>query len=719
MSEPVNVFLTVTDDYTDDKGKVWRKFSKEIQIQEATYIRFNTKLLSLDNYRVCLSWVTISVANVKMKGIRFSGLLQVTAKGSIHAKNCTFEPSDSDRESVVEVFAQSSSKFTNCTFHNASKSALLVRDRSKTEIIDCTFEKNAHSSLLLLDSSSAEITRTNFKGANRFAVYVYRKSSTTFTECSFRDMAGKAVFILYEGNSRFSKCRFNKCLGGAISLAETSIANVSDCSFDTINYSAVHGIKNCFLSVENSSFIRCKGNGVNFEHSNGYVSNSNFEDFQYPIFAVFGPNARPDINNCKITKFNTFAAIARDCAIPVFENLDFSNGKSHCFSISDFACALVRNCNISQFAGAAFSIYNGAKIIAEYNKVKGCELFAKLFLHSTSTFRNNYIEPGMSISREYGAKYEFVTNVALKQETDKVILESLPKQTGLSDIKSGEMIISRNKKLKTLNPVSMPPASLSSVPRDVIDVITDSLKRSDYDPQKSLPLAQKKDNHSSEILKDLLTHVSEQIPKENHKIIEEKQETNEPEKQQCDCFDEKSILGDEIDEKAIDLEDPNNITKSDSMDEVIVNSGKIVLSNKSIKLDDVKSEPFEPIDVDELTDQPGFSAVGSPKPMCFKCKQHQAEVYLSPCGHCVFCEECAKNEQFCPLCSSAIQKSTKAFDSGQCLICYGPHDTILFPCGHLNICYACAMKLWSEGRKCPECREKVISFRHIFPMCDL
>lgn len=588
--------LNSTDEQTDENGVVWRNFTKAIEIKDATYIRNDTNLMSLKDFEIQITWITISMANVKMRGINFRGLLQVTAKGSIEAENCTFSPIDVNNkefasECTVEVFAQSSSKFTNCKFHKALKAALLVRDRSNAEVTNCHFNTNVHSSLLVLDSSTSKIQGCCFQGENKFAVYVYRKSFASFENCRFNNMKGKAVFVLFEGHTTFNNCTFTNCAGGAISIAESSSTDVNECHFKTINFSAVHGIKNCRLAVHNSTFMNCLGNGVNFEHSNGFVKDCIFEDFRFPVFAVFGPNAKPLLSDCTIKDVHSFGAVSRDCAIPIFERLKFIGGESHCFSVSDFSRIIVRNCIIQDFAGSAFCIYNGSWIFAEFNKISNCQQLAKLFYNSYSYFRQNLIQKCPEIWVKFKASYDFESN-GLLDEND---------------------------------------------------------------------------------LKDFL------LPPNYQK-------------------------GPDASEAATDKQ----------YKELGVTDNKIIEKSHTIPIDEGISPDFEPIDVDALKEEEGFVQINEPKCTCLKCNKAPANVYFTPCGHCVLCKECAKDEKFCPLCSTTIQKSIDGILQDDCIICYDPADTILLPCGHINICYSCAMHLWGEGRKCPECREKIVSFRHIF-----
>ena len=562
--------VAVTEEKIEEDGSKSYVFKPNAIVTEAIYIRSYTSLLGCTpQSTVQITWVTISQATVKMNNITFKGLIQVTANGQIIANNCTFMPARNTSECAVEIFAQSKCKFTNCTFTHATKAALLVRDRSSAEVNDCTFNENEHSGLLILDTSRAEVNRCKFADAKRFSVYVYRKSSAIFKDSVFSNMQGKGVFILFDGKTEFENCTFNECKSGAISLAESSTTNVKNCNFKNIHFSAVHGIKNCNVTVSDSVFSLCYGNGVNFEHSNGEVKNCKFSEFRFPVFATFGPTAHPHIHHCTTEATSTFAAIARDCSTPVFDNLTLTKGATHCFSISDFSKASVRFCTIKNFAGAAVSAFNGAIAKIEHNTIGNCKFLVDSFTEGSAIFRSNTLNGPMKTKKRFRGTFTLGKN-AINGKTA---------------------------------------------------------------------------------------------------VIDEDQVV--PSEEECG------------------------------------------------ELPKIEFEEEVPFNLDELVDQPGFSCLNSPPCKCIKCGAKDAEVFCSPCGHKVLCEECSKAEKKCPLCGTSAQKFVKCFPSDKCLICFGPPDTILLPCGHANICYSCVLKLWSEGRKCPECREKMLSFRHVFSMSDV
>ena len=598
------------------------EFQKNAKVEAAIYLRSPTKLIgntdestgeSIEKDVVQLSWVTISQTQIEMENINFKGLIQVTARGKLRAVNCSFIPNNNASECAVEIFAQSKGEFINCKFTDAQKAALLVRDRSDVILKNCTFEKNSYSSLLLLDSSHATLDNCTFTDAQRFSVYVYRRSMAEFDNCHFHDHnKGKSVFILFGGQTTFKGCRFNKCNGGAVSMAESSSTVVENCSFEDINLSALHGMKDCTLKVSNSNFKNCKGNGVNFEHSTGEVSNCTFDNFDFPVFAVFGPKATPIISKCIVTQPNSFGAVSRDLAAPTFMDIHFSKGKNHCFSISDFSNAEIKECTIEDFQGAAFNVFNGAKAHIEYNTVSKCKYLSDTFTLGEAIITNNILLDSMNLRKRYLGKFIFENNM---QNNHFVSLQEIDSE---------------------------------SIP---IDTTTEETEKQDE------------------------TSASTEV----------------------------------------------KLAKTDDANEHIFTIVEDLSS--SITAEDLKPKEFtepKPFEIDELnSNQPELANTNPPPIKCMGCGQCDAEVVCSPCGHRVLCKQCAPQHKVCPLCSTIIQKVVNVYKSEQCLVCFDPIDTIILPCGHLNVCYACALQLWKDGgRKCPECREKMGSFRHIFPMLE-
>ena len=56
---------------------------------------------------------------------------------------------------------------------------------------------------------------------------------------------------------------------------------------------------------------------------------------------------------------------------------------------------------------------------------------------------------------------------------------------------------------------------------------------------------------------------------------------------------------------------------------------------------------------------------------------------------------------------------------GNCIICYDkPIQSLYFPCGHLNSCYECALKVYLSRTKCPLCNAPVRKVMKAYFDCE-
>jgi hypothetical protein len=284
---------------------------------------------------------------------------------------------------AIEVFAGSSGKFEHCHFLNNNKAAVVLRDRSRGEFTDCYFEKTKNTSVFVSDSSVVTISNCSFMTAAKFAVYLYRSSQGKIKRCHFQKQSGKAVFALKNSVCRVSDCRFEHCGNGAVSIADGSKLYVLRSAFESILGSCIHGMQRCLVEVANCIFNDCRGNGVNFEFSDGFARDSSFSAMAYPAVAVFGACANPVVSNCQITNCTAIAVVARDGCAPVFSHIDIDNNDSHGFSISDFSTAIVMDCVLTHITGRPFCVFNAAqpKLVRNHVEIVGPFLSIATFAH--------------------------------------------------------------------------------------------------------------------------------------------------------------------------------------------------------------------------------------------------------------------------------------------------------------------------------------------------
>ena len=104
--------------------------------------------------------------------------------------------------------------------------------------------------------------------------------------------------------------------------------------------------------------------------------------------------------------------------------------------------------------------------------------------------------------------------------------------------------------------------------------------------------------------------------------------------------------------------------------------------------------------------------------VCHKCCNHnhhddteEEELYVSNCGHCL-CKNCIHSN--CPVCDTKIQDAKKVYFEEQCVICMDrPATTIITSCGHMCMCYECAVRCVEQNFKCPLCNQPILSYRYM------
>ena len=83
----------------------------------------------------------------------------------------------------------------------------------------------------------------------------------------------------------------------------------------------------------------------------------------------------------------------------------------------------------------------------------------------------------------------------------------------------------------------------------------------------------------------------------------------------------------------------------------------------------------------------------------------------------VYENDIAKNDNSrCPVCDSPVRSLKKLFKQDQCVICMDrAATTVITSCGHMCMCYECAVKCSEQNFNCPLCNQPIVSYRY---MCD-
>ncbi|KAK8836903.1 hypothetical protein M9Y10_037429 [Tritrichomonas musculus] len=655
-----------------------------------------------------VNWLTISQCNITFKHISFRCKIQVTARSEIIADDCTFVPIDDRCECAVEIFANSKGNFTNCTFTSATKAGIAIRDRSEATFRGCKFTENSNTSILVLDRSRANIFSCNFESADRFSVYLYRNSIALLKESHFLSQKGKALFLLTGSQAHVINCEFFDCNGGAISIADSSDVYVRYCRFHDIGSSSVHAMKNSKAFVFKCILERCKGNGVNFEYSTGYIYKCKFDDFYFPAIACFGPKAVPVIYDSVLKNCHSIAIVSRDCAAPRFCKVNLFNIQSHGFSISDFSHATIENCILKNISKSPFCIFNGATPIIDnciiIYKDNPNALIFQAFTNGKVSFKNNKI---LSNNENLFVKIHNFGRVMNDEFKSNYFC--------IADNNQNDQILSNGRLISIDNDFNI------TIEKDI----------SKLHVSFSLNKIEKIENDTSNdyFKKD-----------EEEEEEEEENDSTGKSKQPPKSLFPKAPLPISLNKNAPMISGDSNFSINNGR-QSFVSQGPQHLDPLLKPLDLPK--PLEEIDIRELMQTEckadndihiennnndnnnqnengdvdaaaiGHLHLGT----CMRCHNGLADFVVIPCGHKVLCKKCAEecSPNTCPLCETPIQKCTEEFVEAKCVICLDNQcDTIILPCGHKCICYECATRLWTEKKQCPLCQTRVLSFRHMF-----
>ena len=386
------------NDKLDNQFEKYNFFADNYDISQPVFIRNNIHFISLENNNPTLrmKWLTISHQTVIFENMRIQARIQVTASGKIIAKNCTFEPYNTEDECIIEIFAKSNGHFENCEINNANKVGMIVRNSSKCNIQQCQFNnEKAASSILVLDQAHAMIKGSYFSDVQKFSVYVLKSGNCEIDECKFENPKALSIFLFNQGQATVSNCNFSNCQS-CITLSQLSKLDTINCNFSNVKIGAI-SIRDSVADIKECSFSNSNCNGIVFNNSNGNVYDVTFKNFELSPIAVLGNESKPFIKKANIMNVNNSAIISRDYSQPIFENITIDNVKSNGASISDFSTPVFRNCKFSNVSNDLINIFNGAKATFDrcnmiLNENQQQYLMNISLEASIETFTNNIIE---------------------------------------------------------------------------------------------------------------------------------------------------------------------------------------------------------------------------------------------------------------------------------------------------------------------------------------
>lgn len=180
----------------------------------------------------------------------------------------------------------------------------------------------------------------------------------------------------------------------------------------------------------------------------------------------------------------------------------------------------------------------------------------------------------------------------------------------------------------------------------------------------------------------------------------------------------------ESDDKSIEIESKINSLKSAKCERKSLNDDDFeqedVCSNeyKWIKVPEI----FKTINLKHLKRMSVFNMIKETenKESLLKCSICHKEMcendnpsMIIPCGHLI-CRNCIGIKR-CPLCNSPVLNIQKLFLENNCAICLDKKpNTIALPCGHVCMCFECAMQNVSKGFNCPMCNKSTNLYKFNF-----
>ena len=101
-------------------------------------------------------------------------------------------------------------------------------------------------------------------------------------------------------------------------------------------------------------------------------------------------------------------------------------------------------------------------------------------------------------------------------------------------------------------------------------------------------------------------------------------------------------------------------------------------------------------------------------PNCHKEMKEENEPYIiTSCCHLI-CKEC-KGIEKCPVCECLVNGTQKIYFEEECALCLNHKPNMIsLPCGHLCMCYECAVQNLLYNFKCPMCNEPVNDYQLLF-----
>jgi hypothetical protein len=685
----------------DASGQIIATLKPDAAFLEPLYFREKITLSrpSLTDFPFIFALATFSVTPCCLENLVLKGTFQFTARAKLTARHCKFvllDPTDPPPRYIIKVYARSSARFIDCEFEASAYPCVYVADHSQVEFENCRFSSPQASVYVSLVSSSCRFTECLFDGGGSAgAICLSDQSNGLLGDCVFRNLSGRALFVSGRCWTSLSKCLLENTGGIACWIADRSRMSLEQCCFANAASICVYCERESQLICSRSVFDNGAKNAIILQQSSGLIDCVLIRKFAQPAISIYGPASNPIIQNTKILDLAVMGIVVREWAVPTFFNVVLEGAGGIGCSLSDFVRPRFIECQICGPGKTAISSFNAAR--PDFN---GC------------TFRNFQLACdvfNLSHPRICGCIFDGCAESLRVAYRGKVSSNS-------DNFFRDDTDTFTSCRLSTSHFTFEEPQETD--PELVQETVRASLQRDASLPQTATARIQLS---SGLVLPD--SAVSGPLPARPRRIGSEEFARDTQSFAVPRSF---STAGWEL-PIAIEMPDvivPIEPELREKLPLMAEWEAAFTGFERKVSIDDEKKVPIGRMEVKPFSEllkifqDEDFSP--DPDQKCQICQQ-EVQAICSPCGHRVFCQNCAahvdKTGAVCPLCSVPVKQVTRVYaGSDACTLCLtAKPDTVLLPCGHMAICASCGNDLWESSRACPVCSTRVLAARHIFP----
>ncbi len=309
-------------------------------------------------------WLTINNCAGRIEAIAAYTKIHLTCKSRVTAYGCLFIPrSILITESAVEIFANSSGYFNECSFTNAPRVALMVRNCSTAVFDKCVFTNNK-TSLLIMDNSSVIIKNCVFENDAGVSIIASKNSQVLVENSTFSDSPGKAIICKEKSLVIIKDCTFSNLKHGALQLSDESHGDFFNSKVLNNGSSAIYS-SNSELNCVGALIEGVDGKALYIKNSSGCIQKSCFSNTKQTTLFFSGMLCNIVLEDCCCKNSDSLLCLCENLAVPTFNKCCFSNTPLSAFVIQNYAFPRVSNCTFTSIAHYTFIVTNHGMLDAE------------------------------------------------------------------------------------------------------------------------------------------------------------------------------------------------------------------------------------------------------------------------------------------------------------------------------------------------------------------